>query len=281
MTYILYNPMANGGHGDMGVKDVREALADRRPETLDITALDVRTFFAGHTGEDEVILCGGDGTIHRLVNELEGKAPETPVYIWRFGTGNDFLRDAAAPGESRVCLNDFMGNLPVVNVGDKTIRYLNGCSCGVDAVVCGMMTENLRKPKKSSYIANAVRAFFQEFRPVSGRVTVDGETRRYDRIWMACAMNGKYQGGGMKFAPDQDRNSDTLTCLVWHGTSALGTLLRFPTVIPGKHTGFAACDLRVGREITVELDSPTMIQLDGEVMDGVTGYTARKKARHA
>lgn len=276
MTYILFNPLANGGHGEIGIKDVREELADRHPELVDITSLDTRAFFSERTAEDEIILCGGDGTVHRLVNDLEGRAPEAPVYIWRFGTGNDFLRDAAAKGEKMLLLNDFMPKLPVAQVQGKTIRYLNGCSCGVDAVVCGMMAENLDKPKKAGYFSTAIRGFFREFQPMNGRVTVDGETRAYEKIWMACAMNGQYQGGGMKFAPGQDRNGDTLTCMVWHGTSTLGTLLRFPSVIPGKHTGFAACDMRVGREITVELDAPTMIQLDGEVMDGVAGYSVRK-----
>ena len=88
--------------------------------------------------------------------------------------------------------------------------------------------------------------------------------------------NGRYQGGGMLFAPGQDRDSGQLCCMVWHDTTALGTLLRFPFVIPGKHTGFPFCDMLTGHEITVELASPTMIQLDGEVIDGVTGYTAKK-----
>lgn len=277
MTYILYNPLGNGGHGTRGLDRVKAAFREEDPRPVDITALDTAAFLAPLTAEDKVILCGGDGTIHRLVNDLEGKAPAVPVYIWRFGTGNDFLRDTAAAGESMVLLNGYMHNLPVARFEGRTMRFLNGCSCGVDAVVCAMMAENLSKPKKSGYAENAIRSFFRRYKPLSGRVTVDGETREYERIWMAGTLNGRYQGGGMKFAPDQDRNGDTLTCLVWHGASALSTLLHFPAVIPGKHTGFASCDMRTGREITVELDGPTMIQLDGEVTENVTGYTARKK----
>ncbi len=280
MTYILYNPLANGRHGEQGLAAVREALAAESPQAVDVTKTDAAALLMGLTAEDKAVVCGGDGTIHRLVNGLEGKVPAVPVHVWRFGTGNDFLRDVTVdsdtPDAQSVLLNDYIGNLPVVRVGDKTLRYLNGCSVGVDAVVCGMMEENRLAPKKSGYAATALRSFFRRYKPMSGRVTVDGETRSYDRIWMAASMNGRYQGGGMKFAPGQDRTGDTLFCMVWHGTTPLGTLLRFPFVIPGKHTGFPFCDIRIGREITVELDEPTMIQLDGEVMDGVTGYTARK-----
>ena len=276
MTYILYNPLANGGHGADGLGDVQAALSAENPETRDITALDTAAFFAGLTAQDRVILCGGDGTINRLVNSLEGQAPAVPIYVWRFGTGNDFLRDVAAPEDTMVLLNDHIPHLPTAEVQGKTLYYLNGCSAGVDAVVCFQMEENRRRPKKASYAGTALCSFFKKYKPMSGRVTVDGETREYKKIWMAASMNGHYQGGGMKFAPDQDRNGDTLTCMVWHGTTPLGTLLRFPFVIPGRHTGFAACDIRVGREITVELDEPTMLQMDGEVLTGVTGYTARK-----
>ncbi len=276
MTFILYNPLANGGHGYDGIDRIRQIFREETPETLDITTLDTGSFLQDLAAADKVILCGGDGTIHRLVNSLEGAIPDVPVYVWRFGTGNDFLRDVAARDQSMVLLNDYLKKLPVTEVAGQKIRFLNGCSLGVDAVVCGMMEENRSKPVKSSYVMTALRSFFQNYQPMSGWVTVDGRTRYYKKIWMAAAMNGHYQGGGMNFAPDQDRNSDTLTCLVWHDTTALGTLLRFPTVIPGKHTRFAACDIRVGREITVELDTPTTIQLDGEVITGVSRYTARK-----
>lgn len=277
MTYILYNPLANGGHGTDGLKIVQHALAAEAPESLDITAIDAGEFFARRTEEDRVILCGGDGTIHRLINNLGGVVPAARLYVWRFGTGNDFLRDISPKGgEDAVLVNDHLRRLPCAQFGDESRRFLNGCSLGVDAVVCQRVEENRHAPKKSGYAATALGAFFKGYKPVSGRVTVDGKTREYDRMWIACTMNGHYQGGGMNFAPDQDRTGDTLTCLVWHGTSALGTLLRFPFVIFGKHTGFAACDLRVGREITVELDEPRSIQLDGEVASGISGYTVRK-----
>ena len=277
MTYILFNPLSNGGDGAKGVSAILEELKPEIPEVMDLTSIDTAAFLRGLSAADRVILSGGDGTVHRLVNDLQGQDAGVPIYVWRFGTGNDFLRDAAAKDQKMLLLNDHLGRLPAARLSTGETRYfLNGCSLGVDAVVCGMMDDNRLAPKKSGYAATALRSFFRKYKPVSGRVTVDGTTRRYDRIWMAAAMNGRYQGGGMKFAPDQDRNGDTLTCMVWSGTSALGTLLRFPFVIPGWHTGFAACDMLTGREITVELDSPTVIQLDGEVVYGVTGYTARK-----
>ena len=280
MTYILYNPLANGGRGDKGLPDVLAALAAETPQVLDITQIDTAAFLGGLTADDKVVLCGGDGTVNRLVNDLCGQAPAVPIHVWRYGTGNDFIRDVILDDPHNdaptILLNEHMPDLPVVQIaGREPFRFLNGCSCGVDALVCGMVEESRLSPKKSGYAVTALRAF-RRYQPVHGRVTVDGEVREYDRIWLAVSMNGRFQGGGMKFAPDQKRHGDTLCCMVWHGTSALGTLLHFPFVIVGKHGGFANCDIRYGREIAVELDAPTVLQYDGEVIDGVSGYTARK-----
>lgn len=279
MTYILYNPLANGGHGLRGLGEVRAHLAAETPEVRDITRLDAGAFFAGLSGRDRVVLCGGDGTIHRLVNDL-GDAPlRAELFAWRFGTGNDFLRDITdvkRTGSPLIPIGEYVRGLPTAEVGGSLHRFVNGCSCGVDAVVCATMEENRHAPKRSSYAATALGSFFQKYTPMRARVTVDGETRVYDRLWMAASMNGRYQGGGMKFAPAQDRRGGTLCCMAWHGTTPLGTLLRFPFVIPGWHTGFSACDIRFGHEVIVELDAPTFLQFDGEVLSGVTGYIARK-----
>lgn len=288
MTYILYNPLVNGGHGYRGVKLIRhwlrEEQPDERPIVKNVIKLRVREFFRGLTPADRVILCGGDGTIHHLVNDLAGEVPAVPVYLWRYGTGNDFLRDVTDGDDEAghmVLLNEHIRRLPTTTYDGEVVRYLNGCSLGVDAVVCEMLDEQrrLRKSRKLNYTWTAVKAFFTRYKPISGRVTVDGETIEYKRIWMAASMHGRYQGGGMRFAPEQDRNGDLLCSMVWHGTTALGTLARFPSVIPGRHVRYKdICDIRYGHEITVELDEPTTIQFDGEVVPGVSRYTARKEA---
>lgn len=282
MTYILYNPHANNGNGTEGVELVKKALASEEPELRDLTALDAKSFLNGLTAEDRVILCGGDGTLNRLINDLEGACPAVPVHVWRFGTGNDFLRDVADndPSKQTVLLNEHLNNLPHADIAGKRRWFLNGCFAGVDALVCERMNED--RGKKPSYIATAIRSFFRDFHTTTARVTVDGETREYDRVWIAGAMNGRYQGGGMLFAPDQDRSGDSLCSMVWHGTSPLGTLLHFPSIMKGKHIKFTKyCDIRFGREITVELGDPHFVQLDGETAAGVTRFTISKSKGNA
>lgn len=276
MTYILYNSRASTGAKD--IDEVKTAFAGEDPVLEDITALEPKAFFGGLTERDKVILCGGDGTINHLINDLEGECPVVPIHLWRLGTGNDFIRDVTTDDDKSartVLLNDHIRDLPHADIGGRRYWFLNGCCGGVDALVCQRMNDE--RDRKPSYVTTAIRSFFKDFKTTTARVTVDGETRVYDRVWMAGAMNGRYQGGGMLFAPGQDRHGDTLCSFVWHGTSALGTLLHFPSIMSGGHVKYTKyCDMLRGRSVTIEFGDPNFVQMDGETIPNVTVFTIEK-----
>ena len=278
MTYILYNPLANGGNGRQGIDEVQAHF----PGSLlyDITRLDTNGFLVSLTQEDQVILCGGDGTIHHLVNALaDPTSLDVPVYIWKFGTGNDFWRDVPEKKEMEmVLLNDYIKNLPYAMVNGKPVRFMNNASFGIDGRVCEMGEEKKKeKGGRVSYAAMALKAIGYDYKCARARVTVDGVTKEYKKVWLATAMNGKYFGGGMKLTPGQDRRSDKLCCMVWHKTPRILALPLFVSVFPGWHVHLKGMfDVSWGNDIQVEFDRPCAINLDGEVTSGITGYSAHK-----
>ena len=88
-------------------------------------------------------------------------------------------------------------------------------------------------------------------------------------------MHGYYYGGGMIPTPKQDRTSGKLSLMLFHGAGRLRTLCVFPSIFKGehiKHTKMVA--VHTGKEITVEFDRPTPLQIDGETILSVTKYTA-------
>ena len=79
--------------------------------------------------------------------------------------------------------------------------------------------------------------------------------------------------------PKQERNSGKLSTMVFYGSGKLKTLMVFPSLFKGehvKHTNHVA--IYEGKEITVEYDRPTALQIDGETILGVTSYTALASA---
>ena len=88
-------------------------------------------------------------------------------------------------------------------------------------------------------------------------------------------MKGKYYGGGMKVAPEQDRNNldNLVTNVVMHKKGKLKTLMVFPTIFKGEHVKHKKMvDIRTGHHIIVEFDRPTALQIDGETIRNVLKY---------
>ena len=277
MTLILFNPCANNSDISAVLAGVRAYAA--APDTVekDLTKVDLRAEICALTAQDRVLLLGGDGTIMRLANALDGASYAVPVYLWKSGTGNDFLRDLGKNEEIEpVLLNPYLTDLPRVEVKGKVYRYINGIGFGLDGMVCEV-TDKLKAKgvKKINYTMESIKLLLGGFKCPSGKVTVDGVTKEYKKIWLASAMYGKYYGGGMRVAPDQERGSGLLTCCVWHTSGRLATLMHFPKIFTGEHVQYKkSIDVISGKRITVEFDKPTALQIDGETVSGVTTYTA-------
>jgi diacylglycerol kinase family enzyme len=89
-------------------------------------------------------------------------------------------------------------------------------------------------------------------------------------------MNGRYYGGGIMAAPEQSRTSEekTLSLTILKTKSKISALFYFPTLYKGKHTKLKKVStILTGKDITVEFDVPSPLQIDGDVFSGVTEYT--------
>ena len=277
MTLILFNPQANNHNITAALEGVRAYAA--APDTVekDLTSIDLRAEICALSENDRVLLCGGDGTIMRLANALDGAAYTAPLYLWKSGTGNDFLRDIDKnETDEPVLLNPYLTGLPHVEVKGNAYLYINGIGFGLDGMVCEV-TDKLKEQgvQKIDYTMESIKLLLGGYKCPSGRVTVDGVTKSYKKIWLASAMHGKYYGGGMRVAPDQVRGGDRLTCCVWHTTGRLATLMHFPKIFSGEHVKYKkSIDVFSGKRITVEFDRPCALQIDGETVSDVTTYTA-------
>jgi len=88
-------------------------------------------------------------------------------------------------------------------------------------------------------------------------------------------MIGRFFGGGMKVAPDQERNSGLLSTMIFHDAGKMYALWRFPTIFPGKHIKYKKkIKVFTGRNISVEFTSPSALQIDGETILNVKSYSA-------
>ncbi len=277
MIYILFNPLA--GHGDSEAQAKALAAHYQEPVSLlDITQIqDYHALLSPLSQDDAIVICGGDGTLNRFVNAIEGIEPSCDIFYYAIGTGNDFLHDLGKKPESEPTrVNDYLKDLPFVEVKDQKCRFINGIGFGIDGYCCEV-GDKLKQisDKPVNYTSIAIKGLLFHYKPTNATVTVDGKSYSYKKVWIAAAMKGRYYGGGMMTAPGQDRLSESkeLTLVVMHGSGKLKTLTVFPSIFKGehiKHTKMVA--VHTGKDIRVTFDRPTALQIDGETVLSVTDY---------
>ena len=276
-AYILYIKKAGASDSMESVKNL-EIILDDEIKYIDVTQIcNYDVFLSGLDKDDYVILAGGDGTLNWFINRTDGVEIHNEILYFPNGTGNDFANDL---GHTKECnpfsITEHIKNLPSVVGNGKKYRFINGIGYGIDGYCCEVGDALKKIPgKKVNYTSIAIKGLLFHYKPTSAKVTVDGKIHTYKKVWIAPTMNGRYYGGGMMPTPEQKRNSGTLSTMVFHNSGKLKTLMIFPSLFKGEHIKHTKhVDILEGKEITVEFDRPTSLQIDGETILGVTSYTA-------
>ena len=172
-------------------------------------------------GAELVIVVGGDGSIHEVVNGLMeardrgGNGSRTRLGIIGQGTGGDFRRTLGLEHRlDRYCAAIAGGKTRRVDVGrisytthegqKASAFFINILSVGLGGLVDRLVAEAGRGLGGTmTYFAASVRGLLQsELGILECRVTLKGETRVEEITTRSLAIcNGRYFGSGMMVAP--------------------------------------------------------------------------------
>ncbi len=275
---ILYKPRSASGRGENVAHRLDKLWPDKLLTYVNILCIpDVAAYLSAIPEDEGIVLAGGDGTLSHFINDLGGQMPDREILYYAAGTGNDFLNDLGLTGqEAPFRVNEFLSDLPVVEVNGMTKRFFNGIGYGIDGYCCEVADRiRAKSDKRVNYTAIAVKGLIYGYHRTKATITVDGVTKTYNQVWLCPTMKGRYIGGGMMIAPGQDRLDPTgeVSLMVMRCKSKLKTLVVFPSVFKGthiKHTEIV--DIFKGHEVHVAFDRPTALQIDGETVLGVTEY---------
>lgn len=281
MRYVLYNPLSSHCPSEDTLKSEMEKIDSSKELTLvDMTKIEDGDKFLKELKEgDDLVISGGDGTLNHVVNSADFDSFDKPVYLYKAGNGNDFLRDINNLEENFIEISKYLKNLPIVTINGKTTKYINGVGFGVDGMVC-VESDKMKANgvKNINYTTLAIKLLLFKFKKVAAKVIVDGKEYRFKNVFIGSAMNGRYYGGGMKEAPDQDRLSDKVSVVVWHDFNRLTGLMNFPKIFTGEHVkNTKKITVLTGKEITMSFSLPTDLQIDGESLHGIFTYKVSKK----
>ena len=180
---VLYNPSAGRGAGESEAKKLDGILEE--VAYTDITKIeDYASFFSGLDEQEEVVVCGGDGTLNRFVNDAIETVGDRNLYYYACGSGNDFMREVQKD-DKPLPLKTFVENLPVVEVNGKSYRFINGVGYGIDGYCCeegDRLREKSDKP--INYTGIAIKGLLFHYKTTNATVIVDGKEYSFKKVWL-------------------------------------------------------------------------------------------------
>ena len=253
-AYVFYNPLAGGGKilEDLEllpfVMDETCVFCDMtRPETYEsaLFAMDA---------EDPLILCGGDGTLNRFVNVMDGIHRPNQVLYYPCGQNNDFARNYGREyGCNPFPVTNSLKGLPRVSIGERKGIFLTG-----------ILFDTVRRDSRKN------AANIEKNKPCNLKITVDKALYHYEKVRFAAVMKGRYCGGGLLPDPQRHPTDRHLSCMVICGCGAgrAKALLRKlqKGIIPHSRNLY----IRRGKQICLSFGQPVNIFTDGEPTVGVT-----------
>ena len=279
---ILFNPQAGNKSAKQEVYKLDDVLTNNDLNYVEMTPdFDYKSFMNKVSADERVVLCGGDGTINRFINEVDESDLKKPAFYFPLGSGNDFNRDIhGKPDTILININNYIENLPVVTINGKSQKFINGIGYGIDGWCCEMGDKIRAKDstKPINYTSIAIKGALFQYKKTNATVIVDGKEYHYKDVFLASTMKGRFYGGGMMAAPDQDRNDPEhkVSVLVFRGKIRLQVLLVFSKIFTGEHLkNKKMCILHTGKDVKVSFDSPRAVQVDGETVLGVTEYSVK------
>lgn len=281
---FLINPYAGKYDRSQEMREKIQTAMESRDDAWEIAV----TRYPGHgvelvraaaeAGEQlRVYACGGDGTLNEAVNGAAGYE-HVAVTHYPMGSGNDFLRmfgqDASRFYDLKELLDGPQTPMDLIECNGRLA--LNVCSIGFDARI-GLGAADFKKlPLVSgsmAYQLSALRTIVQGIH-LPYRVEIDGETLPGEEFTLICACNGRYYGGGFNPSPDAMPDDGVLNFLIIPAVSRLTVLALIKKFARGEAGEIPGVILRQGREMKVACDRMSMINLDGERVDG-TELSAR------
>ena len=228
-----------------------------------------------------LVVIGGDGTLHQVVNEFFALGLQLPVSYIPAGSGNDFARGiglSREPEEAFEQITDALKPQPInVFHYEEKIReekgvILNNVGIGLDALI--VATTNASTSKKvlnkyhlgsASYALYLVKAIFtQKTFPIL--VELNGQTLSFERTFLCTTTNIPYFGGGIAIAPMADPKKETIDLVVVEKPN-LPAILRFLIqLVRKKHTENKHYKHFTSSKIRIVSVVPQHGQADGEDM---------------
>ncbi len=278
---LIFNPIANLGRSWPIASSLRPLLtelggADWTGTVYPTHAAELARQ-AGEDGYEKVIVMGGDGTVHEVVNGLMQLPPDRrPVLgIVPVGTGNDFAYSLGiSPIPEDALRQAFAGPVHAIDVGcvqdnrGHNEYWTNTLGIGFDAII------NIRSRKVALfqgfavYMLAVIQALLLDYTPYKAKIRTE-QAEWEESLLMLVVCNGKREGGGFQIAPRASQRDGLFDSIRVPVIRRRRMLITLPYFLKGTHETLSYVHGAMFKSLELHSDRPLFIHTDGEIYAGV------------
>ena len=285
---VILNPAANRGNMAHYREIVLNRIAREHAVYVETARQGEAKILARHAAEEgrPIVIIGGDGSIHEVVNGILSSRRRVPLGIVAAGTGNDYawntLQLPHIPSEA--IDRAFTGRLVDVDAGIVNEEYFaNSFSVGLDANIA-VAAERLKmlpfmSGSRLYYSATLQQLLFGyhhcpwlTLRFDAGQSTSEPQAQRY--VVLAVTIGPTY-GAGFRINPTADYCDGLFDICTLQYMPLLRALKLLPIVQKGEHTGLPEATFYKAKSAYIQAQQPVNVQMDGEI-GKATSYDVRK-----
>lgn len=286
--FVIVNPTSGSGRGLTDYPLISKLLRDNeiRHEAIftehkhHATEL---TVTAVESGYRRIIVVGGDGTLHEVVNGLFIQRvvhpSEVTIAVISAGTGNDWIRMFGIPTRYSEAIRaikegyTFLQDVAEITYEEskyRQTRYMaNVAGVGFDAAVIERTMTSSAKGYlgRGGYLWCLIRSFFSH-KSTGIKIWIDDRLVFNNLLFSIAIGVGRYNGGGIQQLPAAIPDDDLLDVTLIRPVHWWHVVFRIRRIFNGEIYSIGHVMHAQGRKIRIESTPETPLEIDGELHGG-------------
>lgn len=262
---IITNPVC----GRMNVDEKRSSLV-KAAEVFDaeIHGLDTETLddFRQCARDlvrrcDVLVTAGGDGTFSEVINSVD--TTQTLLAYLPLGTGNAMQYALQYKGnlvDIATSIKDGeIHELDLIKCDEKKLAFM--ASIGIDGTIVRLRDRYLAQGETGfkTYLKAAFKAYFSEYKRSNATIIMDSKTFEVQNLLSMMVVKQPYYGFAMNVVP-RARFNDRQLHLSYINS---GLFMSFVGIGTAFTIGNRVGEYRTGQQVSVYLEQPVLLQIDG------------------
>lgn len=278
---FIFNPAADKGRASSKAGWLRSLVDGRKNSTL------VTTTYAGHAGEiarsgilmsNHLIACGGDGTLHEVVNAIAGE--DVTIGILPIGSANDFIKTLNPQKRPHAGISHFyeagstVVDLGSVLFGSTDQRFF------INSLGIGFTGRVAKAVKSLPWLKGELAYVYALFRVLAGyrslpmhiKITQENSVLELnERVFAFSVLNGKIEGGKFIIAPNAELSDGFLDICILKDIPKYEFFRFVLKYLNGTHINDPKVLYCKAKAVDVMLMATDVMHMDGEVYDNIYG----------